>query len=207
MHESGEDEIQNMDFMKHCDKSKCLPAKYTPNPDWLLYKPWGYKFRKARYAQLLNKQYDARSNTGILFRYVYVPEDENSSKSIEIERVMRESRLRELLKGVYSSSYGETMASKVNCQITNDKHFSVSNVCFQMNNIKEYGNSEDVLDSAVRSIDAETIVLQGEAERRKPLSLAEKRKRNETLAIGLSRTELLVSDSKEKTIKGFAFFF
>ena len=196
-----------MDFMKHCDKSKCLPAKYTPNPDWLLYKPWGYKFRKARYAQLLNKQYDARSNTGILFRYVYVPEDENSSKSIEIERVMRESRLRELLKGVYSSSYGETMASKVNCQITNDKHFSVSNVCFQMNNIKEYGNSEDVLDSAVRSIDAETIVLQGEAERRKPLSLAEKRKRNETLAIGLSRTELLVSDSKEKTIKGFAFFF
>ena len=145
--------------------------------------------------------------TGILFRYVYVPEDENSSKSIEIERVMRESRLRELLKGVYSSSYGETMASKVNCQITNDKHFSVSNVCFQMNNIKEYGNTEDVLDSAVRSIDAETIVLQGEADRRKPLSLAEKRKRNETLAIGLSRTELLVSGSKEKTTKGFKLFF
>ena len=76
-----------------------------------------------------------------------------------------------------------------------------------MNNIKEYGNSEDVLDSAVRSIDAETIVLQGEADRRKPLSLAEKRKRNETLAIGLSRTELLVSGSKEKTIKGFTFFY
>ena len=145
--------------------------------------------------------------TGILFRYVYVPEDENSSKSIEIERVMRESRLRELLKGVYSSSYGETMASKVNCQITNDKHFSVSNICFQINNIKEYGNSVDVLDSAVRSIDAETIVLQGEADRRKPLSLAEKRKRNETLAIGLSRTELLVSGSKEKTMKGFTFSF
>merc|ERR1719325_78154 len=70
-----------------------------------------------------------------------------------------------------------------------------------MNNIKEYGNTENVLDSAVRSIDAETIVLQGEAERRKPLSLAEKRKRNETLAIGLSRTELLVSSSKESTTK------
>ena len=126
MHESGENEIQNMDFMKHCDKSKCLPAKYTPNPDWLLYKPWGYKFRKARYAQVLN-----RSNTGILFRYVYVPEDENSSKSIEIERVMRESRLRELLKGVYSSSYGETMASKVNCQITNNKHFQFQTFAFR----------------------------------------------------------------------------
>ena len=55
VHESGEDERQNMDFMKDCDKSNCLPAKYTPNPDWLLYKPWGYKFRKARYAQLFNQ--------------------------------------------------------------------------------------------------------------------------------------------------------
>ena len=119
---------------------------------------------------------------------------------------MRESRLRELLKGVYSSSYGETMASKVNCQMPDDKHFSVSHFCFQMNNIKEDGNTENVLDSSVRSIDAETIVLQGEADRRKPLSLAEKRKRNETLAIGLSRTELLVSSSKESTTKGFKFF-
>merc|ERR1711936_105547 len=67
-------------------------AKYTPNPDWLLYRPWGYKFRKAR--------------------YVYVPEDENSSKSIEIERVMRETGLRELVKGVYSSSYGESVNTK-----------------------------------------------------------------------------------------------
>ena len=149
---------------------------------------------------------DLLFTTGIIFRYVYVPEDENSSKSIEIERVMRESRLRELLKGVYSSSYGETMASKVNCQMPDDKHFSVPHFCFQMNNIKEYGNTENVLDSAVRSIDAETIVLQGEADRRKPLSLAEKRKRNETLAIGLSRTELLVSSSKESTTKGFKFF-
>ena len=23
-------------------------AKYTPNPDWLSFRPWGYKFRKAR---------------------------------------------------------------------------------------------------------------------------------------------------------------
>ena len=46
-------------------------------------------------------------------RYVYVTEDENSSKSIEIERVMREARLRELVKGVYSSSYGDAVNSKV----------------------------------------------------------------------------------------------
>ena len=26
-----------------------LIAKYVPNPDWMLYKPWGYKFRKARF--------------------------------------------------------------------------------------------------------------------------------------------------------------
>ena len=48
-----------------------------------------------------------------LYRYVYVTEDENSSKSIEIERVMREARLRELVKGVYSSSYGDAVNSKV----------------------------------------------------------------------------------------------
>ena len=44
---------------------------------------------------------------------MYVPEDENSSKSVEIERMMRESRFRELVKGVYSSSYGDAIASKV----------------------------------------------------------------------------------------------
>ena len=49
----------------------------------------------------------------VCLRYVYVPEDQNSSKSIEIERVMREARLRELIKGVYSSSYGDSVASKV----------------------------------------------------------------------------------------------
>ena len=43
-----------------------------------------------------------------------MPEDENSCKSVEIERVMRESRLRELVKGVYSSSYGDSVANKVN---------------------------------------------------------------------------------------------
>ena len=46
-------------------------------------------------------------------RYVYVPEEENSSKSVEIERIMREARLRELVKGVYSTSYGGTMSAKV----------------------------------------------------------------------------------------------
>ena len=28
-------------------------AKYTPNPDWLLYRPWGYKFRKARFVNTI----------------------------------------------------------------------------------------------------------------------------------------------------------
>ena len=28
-------------------------AKYTPNPDWFLFKPWGYKFRKARYQHIV----------------------------------------------------------------------------------------------------------------------------------------------------------
>ena len=27
---------------------KIISAKYIPNPDWSLYKPWGHKFRKAR---------------------------------------------------------------------------------------------------------------------------------------------------------------
>ena len=26
-----------------------ISVKYSPNPDWILLKPWGYKFRKARY--------------------------------------------------------------------------------------------------------------------------------------------------------------
>ena len=66
----------------------------------------------------------------VCLRYVYVPEDQNSSKSIEIERVMREARLRELIKGVYSSSYGDSVASKVCLKENNtflDKHDEVSN--------------------------------------------------------------------------------
>ena len=67
----------------------------------------------------------------VCLRYVYVPEDQNSSKSIEIERVMKEARLRELIKGVYSSSYGDSVASKVCLKKENntflDKHDEVSN--------------------------------------------------------------------------------
>ena len=48
-----------------------------------------------------------------MLRFVYVPEDENSSKSLEMERVMREARLRELVKGVYSNSYGDSVTTKV----------------------------------------------------------------------------------------------
>ena len=42
-----------------------------------------------------------------------MPEEENSSKSVEIERIMREARLRELVKGVYSTSYGDSVTAKV----------------------------------------------------------------------------------------------
>ena len=98
---------------------KFSPAKYIPNPDWILYKPWGYKFRKARFVWLIAICYDwyCCSFLFTIFRYVYVPEDENSSKSIEIERVMKEARLRELVKGVYNSSYSNDVAAMVNIQI------------------------------------------------------------------------------------------
>ena len=52
-------------------------------------------------------------------------------------------------------------------------------------------NTDDIITASSRSMEAETAVTQGELERRKPLTAAEKRKRNETLAIGISRTELL----------------
>ena len=52
-------------------------------------------------------------------------------------------------------------------------------------------NTDDLTIGSLKSMEAETVVTQGEAERRKPLTAAEKRKRNETLAIGISRTELL----------------
>ena len=49
---------------------------------------------------------------------------------------------------------------------------------------------DEMKDTTLRSIEAETVVTHKEAERRH-LTSAEKRKRNETLAIGLSRTDLL----------------
>ena len=63
--------------------------------------------------QNLNEHFNETFYLFVFIRYVYVPEDQNSSKSIEIERVMKEARLRELIKGVYSSSYGDSVASKV----------------------------------------------------------------------------------------------
>ena len=63
--------------------------------------------------QNLNEHFNETFYLFVFNRYVYVPEDQNSSKSIEIERVMKEARLRELIKGVYSSSYGDLVASKV----------------------------------------------------------------------------------------------
>ena len=47
-------------------------------------------------------------------------------------------------------------------------------------------------------MEAEAAVTQGEVERRKPLTAAEKRRRNETLAIGISRTELLKSNGSSE---------
>ena len=52
------------------------------------------------------------------------------------------------------------------------------------------GEKAEMKDLTLRSIEAETVVTHKEAERRH-LTSAEKRKRNETLAIGLSRTDLL----------------
>ena len=49
---------------------------------------------------------------------------------------------------------------------------------------------DEMKDINPRSIEAETVVTQKEGER-KHLTSAEKRKRNETLAIGLSRVDLL----------------
>ena len=49
---------------------------------------------------------------------------------------------------------------------------------------------DELKDTKPRSIEAETVLTRKESERRH-LSSAEKRRRNETLAIGLSRTDLL----------------
>merc|ERR1712142_1174636 len=150
------------DFVPYAPyKSLHDAAKYSPNPEWLSFRPWGYKFRKAR--------------------YVYVPEEENSSKSVEIERVMREARLRELVKGVYSTSFGDSVTAKVTGKLADYKD-----------------NTEDLTIDKHKSVEAETAVTQVEVERRKPLTAAEKRRRNETLAIGISRTELLKSNGSSE---------
>ena len=62
--------------------------------------------------------------------------------------------------------------------------------------------SDDLTDGTTtvktKSIETETVVLHKEAERKKPLSIADKRKRNETLAIGLSRQELLKAEAEKE---------
>jgi len=54
------------------------------------------------------------------------------------------------------------------------------------------------LKASPRFVEAEAALTKGEIERRKPLTAAEKRKRNETLAIGISRTELLKQTDSSK---------
>merc|ERR1712198_196010 len=102
---------------------------------------------------------------------------------IEIERVMREARLRELVKGVYSSSYGDSVANKMTTS---------SNIQSEENGL---------LESTIKSIETETVVFHKEAERRKPLSYAEKRKRNETLAIGISNSTLLKTSTSTEVLQ------
>ena len=55
----------------------------------------------------------------------------------------------------------------------------------------------EIKDKNLSSIEAESVVTQKEAERRH-LTSAERRKRNETLAIGLSRKDLLKSETAEE---------
>jgi len=141
------------DFTPYAPHQNMYDAvKYAPNPDWLSLRPWAHKFRKAR--------------------YVYVPNEENSSKSLEMERIMREARMRELCKGLYSSSYEDSINSKVAGKLLAEP-------------------SAALPDISLRSFDAETAPSTREFERKKPLSSAEKRRRNETLAIGISRADLL----------------
>ena len=52
--------------------------------------------------------------------------------------------------------------------------------------------------TSLKSIEAETVVTHKEAERRH-LTSAEKRRRNETLAIGLSRTDLMKTEARGDT--------
>merc|ERR1712038_2187336 len=142
------------DFTPYAPHQSMYDAvKYAPNPDWLSLRPWAHKFRAAR--------------------YVYVPNEENSSKSLEMERIMREARMRELCKGLYSSTYEDSINSKVAGKLLAEEPSALPDI-------------------SLRSFDAETAPSNEEVERKKPhLTSAEKRKRNETLAIGISGAELL----------------
>merc|ERR1712223_385171 len=150
------------DFTPYAPHQSMYDAvKYAPNPDWLSLRPWAHKFRAAR--------------------YVYVPSEENSSKSLEMERIMREARMRELCKGLYSSTYEDSINSKVAGKLRDEP-------------------SCPLPDISLRSFDAETAPSNEEVERKKPhLTSAEKRKRNETLAIGISRAELLKPEKSATT--------
>merc|ERR1712223_979859 len=153
------------DFTPYAPHQSMYDAvKYAPNPDWLSLRPWAHKFRAAR--------------------YVYVPSEENSSKSLEMERIMREARMRELCKGLYSSTYEDSINSKVAGKLRDEP-------------------SCPLPDISLRSFDAETAPSNEEVERKKPhLTSAEKRKRNETLAIGISRAELLKPEAAATTGAG-----
>ena len=56
-------------------------------------------------------------------------------------------------------------------------------------------DQEKMVKKDIKSIEAEAVVTHKEAERRH-LTSAQKRRRNETLAIGLSRTDLIKSESQ-----------
>jgi len=139
-------------------------VKYVPNPDWSGY--YGYRYRKARF----NLE----------------PEEQTSSRSRAIEQSMREARLRELCKGVYSTSYGNSIKTKVE----SDHDESESKVLNK--NLTPRRQDPDIssLIQGTKSLEAETAPSQGEKSR-KHLSLADKRRRNETLAIGLTNESLV----------------
>merc|ERR1712088_1018565 len=81
--------------------------------------------------------------------------------------------MRELCKGLYSSSYEDSINSRVAGKLLAEEPSALPDI-------------------SLRSFDAETAPSNREVERRKPLSSErEKRRRNETLAIGISRADLL----------------
>ena len=112
---------------------------------------------------------------------------------------MKEARLRELVKGVYSSSYSNDVAATVN--FTHSMYVTRNLEILQMTSETNDEMRKRSEEEPIRSIETEAVILQREANRKKPLTATEKRKRNETLAIGLSRTELLVAGT-ENNIKG-----